>query len=129
MKKPRLPIFAVITLIFAAFVLGLYLGRNQAGGDVILSVPPEMQTEPPETTLAPEIPEDTVPQVVFPIDINSATTEEFMALPGIGQVLAERIVTYRNENGPFETVNGLMSVEGIGEKRLEDMLSKITIGG
>lgn len=129
MKKPRLHLLVILTAVFAAFTFGLFLGRNQTTDSVVLSVPASMQTIPPETTAAAEEPAETLPAVTFPIDINAATKEEFMELPGIGEVLAERIVAYRDENGGFSTVNGLMSVEGIGEKRLEDMLSLITIGG
>ena len=52
-----------------------------------------------------------------------------MALPGIGQVLAQRIISYREEYGSFQTVEDLMNVEGIGEKRMEDILDLITTGG
>ena len=52
-----------------------------------------------------------------------------MALPGIGEVLAERILSYRTEYGNFATVEGLLNVEGIGEKRIEEILDLITIGG
>ena len=45
-----------------------------------------------------------------------------MALPGIGEVLAERILSYRTEYGNFATVEGLLNVEGIGEKRIEEIL-------
>ena len=129
MKKPRFSICIAITAVFAAFTLGLFLGRNQTGSAVTVSLPASMQTMPPETTAAPEVPtEETVP-ITFPININTAGKEAFMALPGIGEVLADRILAYREENGSFSTVNSLMSVEGIGEKRLQDMLDFITIGG
>ena len=67
--------------------------------------------------------------VSFPIDLNRAGKEELMALPGIGDVLAQRILDYRAEHGPFRTVEELMNVEGIGKKRMEEMLELITIGG
>jgi competence ComEA-like helix-hairpin-helix protein len=53
----------------------------------------------------------------IPIGINSAGIEDLDALPGIGPNLAERIVEYRNLNGPFKTINGLRNVDGIGEKK------------
>ena len=63
------------------------------------------------------------------VNINTADAETLTALPGIGEVLAERIVAYRREYGPFPTVYGLMNVKGIGEKRMEAILDLITVGG
>ena len=67
--------------------------------------------------------------VTFPIDINRADTEQLTALPGIGEVLAKRIIAYREENGSFLSTDELKNVEGIGEKRLEAIVDLITIGG
>jgi comEA protein len=53
------------------------------------------------------------------VNINTATKAELMRLPGIGAVYAERIVAYRNDHGPFTSVDGLAKVDGIGKKRLE----------
>ena len=128
MKKPRLSILVAVTLLFAVFTLGFFLGRNGSHGSVELSVPAAMQTLPPQTTC----PEPTTPETVavtFPIDINRADAEQLTALPGIGEVLAGRIVAYREENGSFLSTQELQSVEGIGEKRLEAILDLITIGG
>lgn len=130
MKKQRLSVLIVITIVFSAFTLGFFLGRNQEKAAVTVSVPASMQTQPTQTTETMEtaIPE-TTETVTFPININTATKEEFMALPGIGEVLAQRILAYREENGSFSTPEGLMNVEGIGEKRIEEILELITTGG
>jgi comEA protein len=53
-----------------------------------------------------------------PININVATTAELETLDGIGPVLAQRIVSYRQQNGPFTCVDDLDAVSGIGPKRL-----------
>lgn len=55
------------------------------------------------------------------VDVNRATVEELDALPGVGPELAERIVTYREANGPFADLNALDAVEGIGPSILEDI--------
>ena len=128
MKKPRLSILVAVTLLFAVFTLGFFLGRNGSHGSVELSVPAAMQTLPPQTTC----PEPTTPETVavtFPIDINRADAEQLTALPGIGEVLAGRIVAYREENGSFLSTQELQNVDGIGEKRLDAILDLITIGG
>lgn len=129
MKKPKVHILVALTLAFAAFTAGLYLGRSADASPVTVSVSAAMQTLPPETTQPPDEPTEETEAIRFPIHINLAGKEEFMALPGIGEVLAQRILDYRAEHGPFRTVEELMNVEGIGKKRMEEMLELITIGG
>jgi len=53
-----------------------------------------------------------------PINVNHASMEELQAIPGIGPVLAKRIVDYRAKNGYFRTVQDLIEVKGIGPKLL-----------
>lgn len=61
------------------------------------------------------------------ININLADAAELDALPGIGEVLAKAIVTYRDENGPFQSINEIMEVKGIGEKKFEKLKDSITV--
>lgn len=62
-----------------------------------------------------------------PLDLNRAAVEELMGLPGIGPVLAERIVAFREEQGPFTSVEDLLQVPGIGEATLETLRPYITV--
>lgn len=59
--------------------------------------------------------------------INSATLEELQTLPGIGPAKAAAIIAYREENGPFQKVEDLLLVSGIGEKSLEKIKEGILI--
>lgn len=63
------------------------------------------------------------------VNINTATAAELEALPGIGQVLAGRIVAYRDANGPFRGVDQLTEVEGISPKLVERLRPLVTVGG
>ena len=64
-----------------------------------------------------------------PVDINTADTETLDTLPGIGPALAERIITYREEHGPFDSGEELMEVKGIGEATYEGLADWITVEG
>ena len=64
-----------------------------------------------------------------PVDLNTADEAELDTLPGIGEALAGRIIAYREANGPFETVEELLEVSGIGEKKLADLDGWITVNG
>lgn len=62
------------------------------------------------------------------LDINTATVDQLVALPGIGQVLAERIVAYRDAHGPFTSVDQLGDVEGIGDSLIDRLRPLVTAG-
>ena len=53
-----------------------------------------------------------------PVHLNSATAEELDTLPGVGPVTAEKIVAYRQQNGPFSSLDGLDAIPGIGPARI-----------
>ena len=63
------------------------------------------------------------------IDLNLASAEELQEISGIGPVLSEAIVAWREENGPFCSEEDLLQVSGIGEKTLDGIRSCIVIGG
>ena len=64
-----------------------------------------------------------------PVDLNAATVADLDALPGIGPVLAERIVTWRTANGRFTRVAELAEVAGIGPAVLADLESLVVVAG
>ena len=62
------------------------------------------------------------------ININLASQSELTDLPGIGNVLASRIVDHRRQHGDFSRIEDIRNVSGIGEKRYEAIQDKITVG-
>jgi competence protein ComEA len=62
-----------------------------------------------------------------PLDINAAGVEQLVELDGIGSVYAQRIVDYREANGPFEAVDQLTDVNGIGPKTLDEIRDDIDV--
>lgn len=67
------------------------------------------------------------PGVPTLVNLNTATPEELETLPGIGEVLAGAIVAYRDEHGPFTSVDQLIDVSGIGEVTLEEIRDLVTV--
>ena len=63
----------------------------------------------------------------MPLNINLAPVSELEKLPGVGKVIAERIVTYRLENGPFRRAEHLMMVRGISDSKFRSMQALIVV--
>ena len=62
------------------------------------------------------------------VNINTANLEELQTLPRIGEKVAQRIIDYRKEHGPFNKIEELMKVQGIGEKVFKQIKDKIEVG-
>lgn len=61
------------------------------------------------------------------VNLNTATLAQLDSLPGVGPVLAQRILDHREKNGPFRTVSDLRQVEGIGDTRYEQLKELVTV--
>lgn len=116
--------WALVGLAAAAvfFSAGYFSGRA-AGGDVNVTV--EARPEKAQLPAAQEV-AGTEDETGL-ININSASAAELMALPGVGEVLAGRIVEYRNAHGAFEFKEEIMNVRGVGETLFDDIEKLITI--
>lgn len=121
---------ALLWLLGLSFLTGTALelreqwtGRRSAGKARIVS----LGRDPELVALADSALRAKSLELAKPIDLNSADAERLEYLPGIGPVLAERIVAYRNANGPFQSVDELENVSGIGPKKLSVLRERVTI--
>lgn len=63
------------------------------------------------------------------ININTANADELKQLPGIGDILANRIIAYREFNGPYQSVDDLTNVEGVSSTLVDSLRDRITVSG
>ena len=153
----RYPAYAAIALIMlAAFFAkgGVFSGghrstaRNTQEKSAITPAFPANNAQPSATEDTPAIPPASSPESTtnthrqnkpkdakdgvnfpgFPIDINTATREELLLLPGVGPKTADRIIETRAEMRGFKRIEDLMEVKGIGEKKLSRVKGLVTVG-
>ncbi|MDW8327435.1 MAG: ComEA family DNA-binding protein [Anaerolineales bacterium] len=130
---------------------GLNLAQVLQDGDRVdvPEIPPTATPPPPTVTVGPGTPSPTplpttaatetpapvpsrsgpsLPVAGAKININTATLAELDTLPRIGPALAQRIIDYRNANGPFRRIEDIQNVRGIGPATFERIKDLITVG-
>lgn len=126
MKKSAIAVLLISTLLFVAFVVGFYVGRNSNREPVLISGIPKYTFPITTTTMGPT--EFTQPPTLDPQTIhllavmNAATLEDWDEVPNIGKVTAQAILDYRMEYGDFQHPEDLMRVAGIGEKTYKTIM-------
>lgn len=116
-------LLVVLTLAAVAGGLWLVISPTPSPG-VEITLPPTPSSPATEGAL-PEAEEESPPAL---IDINTATAQVLEGLPGIGEVLAARIVAYREEHGLFQRTDQLMAVSGIGPVKYQDIRHLVAAG-
>ena len=102
MKKQGIFLLMILTFLFTGFVLGFFTGRNTYHSDVQISYfpSPTGQNDPISTSQQPASQPSAAPVPAGKVNINTATREQLMTLPGIGATIADNIIAYRAEHGP-----------------------------
>ena len=147
MKISKLELISLLlAAVFAAFAAGWFL-RGAASAQpvrvetadllaqsttLVLSAPPQTsegtETQTPEPSVAQPTPAGTIPTASGGlVDLNTASVEELMTLPGIGEKRAADIIADREANGPFRTPEDLTRVSGIGEGILAGLIDLVTV--
>lgn len=106
MKKAKHALISV-TLMICIFTCGLLVGRNLNRSNISV-----IQTDNASTT------SNLANTESHKVNINTATIDELTLLPGIGKTIAQRIIDYRENIGPFRTKTDLYNVDGIGKEKL-----------
>ena len=141
--RPQLIVLLVVVLV-AGFGLGVGQWRRAYPGIAARLERIDRVVEPPKPTVdelplaepgrrtAPSPPQSPTPAKrsppAQPVDINRASEDELRALPGIGAVLASRIVEARERDGPFASLDDLRRVRGLGRAKLEKLATAIALG-
>lgn len=125
MKKASQYSLILVTCVFIVFLAGTFFGRNTNY---------HLLPRTSETEAAATIPEDLVIYsteiyINGKLNINAAGKEDLTLLPGIGDILSDRIIAYREEYGKFQEINELLSVDGMGKSKLVKIKDYITVGG
>lgn len=93
-----------------------------AVGPVSAAEPADEMAGQTETESAPtSAGKNSDPEAIFPLGINTATSEELQQIPGIGPVMAEKIILYREQIGTFTDFDDLLPIDGIGQKTVEKL--------
>ena len=125
-ERRVIQIAVLITALLSVFILGFALGKDpESEGVLLISSVENVENTSINVSSAEAVEitpvENSDPLADLRIDINTATAEDFVLLPGIGEKTAVNIITYRESVENFLSIDELLNVDGIGEKKLEDI--------
>lgn len=120
-KRFELAILA-ITLVFVSFTIGFFIGRNTVSGNFTI----ETQNSATASDTSKNDIDDTAKSPGI-ININTADLETLTELPYIGEVIAQRIIDYREANGNFKSIEDIKNVSGIGDSIYKEISQLITV--
>ncbi len=109
-------VFVSLAIAAVFFTAGYFTGRGRAG-DIAVTVE-KREVEPTSGGDADS---------AGLVDLNTADRWQLMSLPGIGETLADRIISYREEHGSFTYEEELMSVPGIGEALFDEIADNVIV--
>ena len=118
MKKGQMILIGICALSLC-IIFGIFLGRNLPGHYIL----------PAQYVIMKDTDTEMNPAEEGPLDLNTATQAQLMELPGIGEILAQRILDYRQAQGLFKTPEDLLNIDGIGENKLEQIKPFVRVGG
>ena len=128
-KGKQMVLLAALAVLTTVFSLGFFFGRRSLPYEIAVQTERTVQSQPVQETAAPQEPlqENEAAEETNIVDLNTASLEELMTLPRIGQTLAQRILDYRAQYGKFSAPEQLMDVDGIGETTYEGLKDLITV--
>lgn len=112
----------MITALFLMLALGIGLGSRSKDADVVVT---EFAVRSNSQIYEQSGIASKTESAGVRVNINTCTKQELESLPGIGPVLAERIIEYREKNGKFKTIEDITKVSGIGAAIYEDIYRNI----
>jgi len=112
-------------MLVAAIAAVLWIGWPVPREDATQAQPerPMSVQAPVATPIVSEAPAKSIAKV----NLNRASVDELQTLPGVGPVLAQRMVAWRKAHGRYRTVEELQEVKGIGKKRMEQLRPLVTV--
>ncbi len=119
-----------VTLLFMCFTAGFFAGKDRTGPAVTIETQHSPEYSPDNSLATSDEKGEALPKEtsgIEKININTAGANDLQTLPGIGGVLAERIIEYRNIHGDFAEIYDITNVSGIGEATFEKIEDNITV--